>query len=190
MVYMMNKILIVSALREEVETISDVKITLTGVGKVNAAITLQAELLTRWLQSKNNLPNVVINYGTAGKASDRVEVGKMYEIGSFLQRDMMVTELGVEKYQTPFEGASLIKNKRGSLVCGTGDNFWSPDGTSDFDVVDMEAYALALVCKRMNISFRCFKFISDSGNIKQWEENVNKGAVIFESKIKELYGTE
>ena len=32
------------------------------------------------------------------------------------------------------------------------------------DVVDMEAYALAKVCKLENINFRCFKFISDNAD--------------------------
>ena len=181
------KILIVSAIKEEVESLSDdFEVTLTGVGKINAAITLQTALLS--LQLHNKLPQVVVNYGTAGKASDRVEVGGMYEIGRFLQRDMSACQLGIEKYQTPFEESILIENNRGSLVCGTGDNFWTPDGTSDFDVVDMEAYALAVVCQRMNIPFRCFKFISDSGDIDEWRQNVSEGAKTFESTMKELYG--
>ena len=138
------KILIVSAIKEEVESLSDdFEVTLTGVGKINAAITLQTALLS--LHTHNKLPQVVVNYGTAGKASDRVEVGRMYEVGRFLQRDMSACQLGIEKYQTPFEESILIENNRGSLVCGTGDNFWTPDGTNDFDVVDMEANALAVV---------------------------------------------
>ena len=181
------KILIVSAIKEEVESLSDdFEVTLTGVGKINAAITLQTALLS--LHTHNKLPQVVVNYGTAGKASDRVEVGRMYEVGRFLQRDMSACQLGIEKYQTPFEESILIENNRGSLVCGTGDNFWTPDGTNDFDVVDMEAYALAVVCQRMNISFRCFKFISDSGDIDEWRQNVSEGAKTFESTMKELYG--
>ena len=39
------KILIVSAIKEEVESLSDdFEVTLTGVGKINAAITLQTAL--------------------------------------------------------------------------------------------------------------------------------------------------
>ena len=182
-------ILIVSALKEEVESLSDdFEVTLTGVGKINAAITLQTALLA--LQSHNNLPHAVVNYGTAGKASDNVEVGKMYEIGSFLQRDMIVEGFGAKKYQTPFEKNWLIKNGNGSLICGTGDNFWSPDDSNDFDVVDMEAYSLAVVCKKMNIPFRCFKFISDSGDIDEWRQNVSNGAKIFESTMKKIYKEE
>ena len=139
------KILIVSAIKEEIESLSDnFEVTLTGVGKINAAITLQTALLS--LQLQNKLPQLVVNYGTAGKASDKVEVGKMYEIGKFLQRDMNVCQLNIKKYQTPFEEYTFVENNRGDLICGTGDNFWTPDGTNDFDIVDMEAYALAKVC--------------------------------------------
>ena len=57
------KILIVSAIKEEVESLSDdFEVTLTGVGKINAAITLQTALLS--LQLHNKLPQVVVNYGT------------------------------------------------------------------------------------------------------------------------------
>jgi adenosylhomocysteine nucleosidase len=183
------KILIVSAIEEEVESLSDnFEVTLTGVGKINAAITLQTALLS--LQLQNKLPQVVVNYGTGGKASDKVEVGKMYEIGKFLQRDMNVCQLNIKKYQTPFEENTFVENNRSGLICGTGDNFWTPDGTDDFDVVDMEAYALAVVCQRMNIPFRCFKYISDSGDIDEWRKNVSEGAKTFESIMKELYTEE
>ena len=67
------KILIVSAIKEEVASLSDnFEVTLTGVGKINAAISLQTVLLS--LQLQNKLPDVVVNYGTAGKASNKVEV--------------------------------------------------------------------------------------------------------------------
>ena len=183
------KILIVSAIKEEVASLSDnFEVTLTGVGKINAAISMQTVLLS--LQLQNKLPDVVVNYGTAGKASNKVEVGRMYEIGKFLQRDMIACQLNIEKYQTPFEEYTFVENNRGDLICGTGDNFWTPDGTDDFDVVDMEAYALAVVCQRMNIPFRCFKYISDSGDINEWRENVSDGAKTFESTMKKLYTEE
>ena len=186
---MKKTILIVSALEDEVKNLSDdFEVTLTGVGKINAAITLQTSLLALSLQGR--LPSVVVNYGTAGGASDKVSVGNIYEVGKFIQRDMLVPELGLEKYQTPFEEDFVISNGRGNIVCGTGDNFWKPDGCEDFDVVDMEAYSLALVCKRMNVPFRCFKFISDSGDIEEWKSNVSKGAEMFESTMKEFYGKE
>ena len=43
----------------------------------------------------------VINYGTAAKVSDKIEVGKLYEV-NFIQRDMDVTPLGFQNYETPW----------------------------------------------------------------------------------------
>ena len=54
------------------------------------------------------------------------------------------------------------------------------------DLVDMEAYAIAKVCKLENIGFRCFKFISDNAdedaNI-DWNENLKLGANAFKKII-------
>jgi adenosylhomocysteine nucleosidase len=52
-------------------------------------------------------------------------------------------------------------------------------------VVDMEAYALAKVCKLQNINFKCFKFISDGAdeNAKDhWIDNCKKGSELFLKK--------
>ena len=69
----------------------------TGVGKVNAtqAISVHANHLKALNVS-------VINYGTAAAVNDNVEVGKLYEVTKYIQRDMDVTPLGFEKYETPW----------------------------------------------------------------------------------------
>jgi adenosylhomocysteine nucleosidase len=53
----------------------------------------------------------------------------------------------------------------------------------------MEAYAIAKICKKENIKFRCFKFISDEANENakpDWIENCKKGAVLFSEQAKNL----
>ena len=52
------------------------------------------------------------------------------------------------------------------------------------DMADMEAYALASVCEDYNVPFRCFKYISDDGNPKQWEENCKKGVELFKDYVR------
>ena len=45
------------------------------------------------------------------------------------------------------------------------------------DVVDMEAYAIAKVCKLENIEFKCFKYISDNADDNaniDWNENLSQ----------------
>jgi adenosylhomocysteine nucleosidase len=172
------RILIVSALSEEVHGL-DESVLITGVGKINATKSLEREL-------SKQLPDLVINYGTAGKTTESLSVGKLCEVGKFVQRDMMVTELGFKEYETPFDATYIIENGRSDLTCGTGDSFWTPKNKKNFEIVDMEAYALAKVCQDYGVEFRCFKFISDGGDPDEWKENVSKGSVLFANKLKQI----
>ena len=61
------KILIVSALIDEVYGLEE-SVLITGVGKINATKALEREL-------SNQLPDLVINYGTAGKTTESLSVG-------------------------------------------------------------------------------------------------------------------
>jgi adenosylhomocysteine nucleosidase len=57
------------------------------------------------------------------------------------------------------------------------------------DVVDMEAYAIAKVCKKHNIEFLCYKFVSDGANedsLNDWRTTVSQGQEYYINKLKEL----
>ena len=174
-------IMIISALREEVRGLNE-SVMFTGVGKINATKKLERQ----FGKSSFKLPDLVINYGTAGKTTESLSVGDLYEVGKFVQRDMMVTELGFKEYETPFDDTYIIENGRSDLTCGTGDSFWTPKNKEIFEIVDMEAYALAKVCQDHGVEFRCFKFISDGGDPDEWKENVSKGSVLFANKLKQI----
>ena len=174
-------IMIVSALREEVRGLNE-SVVFTGVGKINATKKLERQ----FGKSSFKLPDLVINYGTAGKTTESLSVGNLYEVGKFVQRDMMVTELGFKEYETPFAATYIIENGRSDLTCGTGDSFWTPKNKKNFEIVDMVAYALAKVCQDYGVEFRCFKFISDGGDPDEWKENVSKGSVLFANKLKQI----
>ena len=156
----------------------------TGVGKVNAT-----RAITEHANHLKALNVSVINYGTAAAVNDNAEVGKLYEVTKYVQRDMDVTPLGFEKYETPwgYKNISFLTTTLDGVTCGTGDSFWLySDENKDYDIVDMEAYALASVCKKYKIPFRCFKYISDAGNPKDWEENAAKGVDLFIQKLDEI----
>jgi adenosylhomocysteine nucleosidase len=56
----------------------------------------------------------------------------------------------------------------------------------EVDVVDMEAYAIAKVCKLENIEFKCFKYISDNADqnaSNDWNTNLILGAKAFAELI-------
>ena len=81
---------------------------------------------------------------------------------------------------------SHIKNPIGkNLTCYTGDSFVT-DMTPYDDVVDMESYALAKVCKHFGKDFISFKYITDDGNADDWETFCAEGAKEFK-KVLEYY---
>ena len=54
------------------------------------------------------------------------------------------------------------------------------------DLVDMESYVLAKICKQLGLDFHCYKFISDNANEEaavDWERQLNDGAFQFAHKI-------
>ena len=174
----MMKDIIIMALEHEAPKMAKWEnVFFSGVGKVNAALTA-GKLIERFQ------PRTVWNFGTAGG----IKLGTgLHEMKNFVERDKGKCPESIELV-LPTD-PQVISYGIG-FTCSTGDNFVTdPNLEIPAHVVDMEAYALALVCERMNIPFRCFKFISDSGNIKEWEQNVNKGTRIFESTMRELYRT-
>ena len=174
----MNRIF-VAALKEETPNLN--YFYYTGAGKINATYNLMKLI-------KNYEPDEVINFGTAGAVVKNLE--GIIECTKFYQRDMDVTSLMSLKIgETPFDDIKEIITSTDGHSCGTGDSFVIGKIPIKVDVVDMEAYALAKVCKLEKIKFRCFKFISDNADVSasiDWVDNCKKGAELFEKRIKEL----
>ena len=173
----------------------------TGVGKVNATLKLTQRLHSSHLHYLPLMPKLVINYGTAG--SRKSPIGELVDCTKFIQRDMDVTGLGFMKHQTPYESPydmviryrteppSPLFNPIGkNYTCGTGDSFVESleKGESNIDVFDMEAYALAKVCRYYEVPFISFKYITDGANEsspKDWEKNLADGIKEFKEKVLE-----
>ena len=174
----MNRIF-VAALKEETPNLN--YFYYTGAGKINATYNLMKLIET-------HRPNEVINFGTVGAVVKNLE--GVIECTKFYQRDMDVTALMDLKIgDTPFDDIREIITSTDGYSCGSGDSFVTGKIPIKVDVVDMEAYALAKVCKLEKIKFRCFKFISDNADESasvDWVVNCKKGAELFEKKIKEL----
>ena len=100
-----------------------VNVLYTGLGKVNAALSLSRRLAS--LRAQSALPKMVVNFGTAG--SRTFATGSVVACRSFVQRDMDVTGLGFALGETPFESlpATLafpaVFPHLPEGVCGTGD---------------------------------------------------------------------
>jgi|TARA_B100000780_G_C20894521_1_gene355988 adenosylhomocysteine nucleosidase len=148
-----------------------------GVGKINAAYnTLRLINIYK--------PKIIINYGTVGAINKRLK--GMIECTRFYQRDMDVRVLDFELGETPFDKIKEIITSENGYSCGTGDNFVNKNIDMKVDVVDMEAYAIAKVCKLQNIDFKCFKYISDNADensSKDWKQNLKIGTKVFSDFI-------
>lgn len=163
---MMNDIIII-ALKDEAPNLAKYKnVIFCGVGKINATIAT-----TEVIQFFN--PKRIINFGTAGG----ITVGSgLHKCGQFIQRDMLCMPLGFAVGQTPFEDEVIIKTDDG-LLCSSGDNFVTEKVTQG-DVVDMEAFAIAKVCKLTRVNFSCYKYVTDSADENashDWQKLVAKG---------------
>jgi adenosylhomocysteine nucleosidase len=154
----------------------------TGVGKVNASIALTTELAFNEQQYER-----VINYGSAG--GNKAIKGQLVGVSAVIERDMDCTPLGLPLYVSPGDEEQMIvcQTKHDSLfVCGTGDSFSVPH--INYQICEMEAYALAKVCAKFHVPFDCYKYISDSDadgedQGEQWHENVSKGADLFRHTV-------
>ena len=148
-----------------------------GVGKVNATYnTLKLINIHK--------PKLIINYGTVGAIN--TDLKGIVECTKFYQRDMDVRGLDFELGETPFDKIKEIITSKVGYSCGTGDSFVNKKIDMEVDVVDMEAYAIAKVCKLENIEFKCFKYISDNANENadvDWNENLTLGANTFSKFI-------
>jgi len=163
--------LFIAAIKEE--TIGLDYFNYTGVGKINATYnTLKLINLYK--------PKIIINYGTAGAIN--TELNGIIECTKFYQRDMDTRSLDFELGETPFDNIKEIIISKNGFSCGTGDNFVNQKIDMEVDVVDMEAYAIAKVCKLEKIEFKCFKYISDNADKNannDWKKNLISGAQAF-----------
>ncbi len=142
----------------------------TGVGKVKSA-----HYLTEVINQGQ--PDLVINVGTAGSI-DR-QVGDILVCRHFIDRDMeKLANLGVE-YE--IDSSALLAEKGycmhwvGEGVCNTGDTFLTELSDVKGDVVDMEAFAQAFVCRAKKVPFIAVKYVTDiigQNSVKHWEDKL------------------
>jgi adenosylhomocysteine nucleosidase len=155
-----------------------------GVGKLNAAIALTREL-ARYVQLGQPLP-MVVNFGSVG--SHRHPTGLLVECHEFVQRDMDARGLGFALGVTPFDDGppSMVFDRTfhelPTAVCGSGDSCATTVAELECAVVDMEAYALAKVCRIHGAQFACAKYVTDGvdyDSATDWQDNVHKAADDF-----------
>lgn len=146
-----------------------------GVGTVKAT-----HNMTKWLQQYK--PRQVVNFGTVG--SHKFAAGSLVECTSFVQRqpnDFLKMPSSILK-TTALTGLP-------QAVCGTGDFIETSTPITPCDVFDMEAYALAFTCQKMNTPFHSIKCVTDSSNqnlVQDWQKNLGRAAEALLQQLKDL----
>jgi adenosylhomocysteine nucleosidase len=174
----MNDLIIIALPNEAPNLVNHANVFFTGVGKINAAMTV-AKLVEKYK------PKRIFNFGTAGG----ITTTGFVKCTQFVQRDMICMPLMENPGETPFETEHRIVFDTNGATCSTGDNFvTNPDLDIAADLVDMEAYAIAKICRSQNISFVCYKYITDNADNlagTTWEEQVAKGESHYITILKQ-----
>ncbi|THF55784.1 5'-methylthioadenosine/S-adenosylhomocysteine nucleosidase [Ollibium composti] len=154
---------------------------LTGVGPVEAAVVMGAEL-TR-LQEQGALPDLVVSLGSAG--SRTLEQTGVYQAVSVSYRDMDASPLGFKKGVTPFLDlpatvplplripgiAEATLSTGAAIVSGA-----AYDAIAE-DMVDMETFAVLRACQLFAVPLIALRGISDGAaelsHVGDWTEYLN-----------------
>ncbi|MGN0033921.1 MAG: nucleosidase [Candidatus Limimorpha sp.] len=142
----------------------------TGVGKVRSAMSVMRAIC-------QHNPDLVINFGTAGTL--RYNVGDIVLCNRFVDRDLRRIRLDGILSEIVFSTDIMPRlSNRADYVgatCSTGDSFVTETAGVEGDVVDMEAFAQALVCREMDLPFLSVKYITDvvgRNSVEIWNDKL------------------
>ena len=160
------KILLVYAIPEEKIEINipnaEVIYVETGMGKVNAAMNTMRAIC-------EHHPDMVISFGTAGTINHKV--GDIIVCNRFIDRDLRKVTIDGVISEIEFDCTDGPLTVSTFGTCNTGDSFITQGADIEGDVIDMEAYAEADVCRKMGIPFVSVKYVTDvvgQNSVKDW----------------------
>jgi adenosylhomocysteine nucleosidase len=187
---MMGKIILVSATPLEhggLTDINGVPIFQTGIGKINSAMNLTEIIL-------NEKPDLVVNFGSCGNLQNH-KVGGVIKVGT------VYNNIDVRPFAeygcTPETPNCELKLSDSGIKCFTTDQIYDNTRTdyaekylemvAGCDIVEMECYSLAYVCKKYGVSFESYKWVSDDGDVDTWEENAAIGFQNFREHFGQTF---
>jgi len=176
----MSDILLVSAtkLEHHDDELFGHPIHIIGVGKVNAAINTYKLI-------KQYNPKWVINFGSCGNL-------KHHSVGEVLE----VSEVYDDFYGCVVPEHDPIQVSDTGVKLFTTDTFYDKFATysnsyhqnvNRCDLVDMEGYSIANVCKSEGIFVSLYKWVSDDGSKSIWQENASIGYNNFKKVFYERF---
>ena len=138
---------------------------MTGVGPVEAAVTLTATLSD--LALRDGLPELVVSLGSAG--SRLLEQAAVYQVSAVEYRDMDASALGFQRGETPFSGLpvrvplplQIAGLPHASIATGASIVSGAAYDAVAADMVDMETFAVLRACQLYGLPLIGLRGISD-----------------------------
>lgn len=169
------KTLVLVALPEELDsTLISSPVVYTGVGLTNSAM-MTYDAIVKYQ------PEKVINYGSAGSLKNHKG---LLTVAAVCQRDANCEPLRERGFMLG-ENILYYQSGHSGVRCGSGNNFvtdpdqWTRDHC---DIVDMELWAIAKVCDKLNVPWISMKWVSDNADSEAgntWESALSKGQEEF-----------
>ena len=173
----MRRTLFTIALPEEkfyIPEYDGINVIITKVGKACSAYALTKALV-------EFKPEIVVNIGSAGTV--KLNVGDIVVSRHFCDRDLAPLAIEGVKSEinsscvTPFPSLVAGVENYSDFIVNTGDDFVTDRTGIKGDVIDMEAFAQAMVCGEERIPFVAVKYVTDKigeNSIKIWSEKLKE----------------
>lgn len=166
-----------NGLIEQVAEAHGFQVHYTGMGML-AAAQKTTEIICK------HQPTLILNLGTAG--SRHFPVGQVVECTQFSNRTAHL----LDKLKYTIETSAISSWPKAH--CGSSDHIDLTDTAHEHQVLDMEAFAMASVCKKMNVRFNSIKFITDDsqGDVSvKWQEQLQVVATTLQKVLQDLIQT-
>lgn len=174
---MSNNILLLSATDYEhnQKELYGIPIHIIGIGRVNAALNTY-KLIQKYK------PDHVIQFGSCGNLKDH-KVGDVLEVGTVYD----------DFYGGPVSNHEAISISDSKIKLFSTDTFYEHGQVfskhytkmiEECDIIEMEGYSIAKVCKTEGIPLSLYKWVSDDGSNDEWLKNAKAGFENFKLKFK------
>ena len=178
----MSRTLLVFAHQDEASAFGDVPHLISGVGKVNAAVSLQRALYDA---ERAGVPITdIIVLGTAGIVGGSHDLDTVVQIDRAVQHDFSLPTPPLSF------GAPTIEPR---AVVATGDQFVKDDAQRRHianlgaTLCDMESYAFAAVAEAASVEMRAFKIPSDFADSSTTDEEWDEIVFLKSQQLREFY---
>ena len=184
----MSGFLVVAATRAEAAYVPiGLPVVITGMGKTNAAI----ETTRALLEHGGTTDLTVLNLGSAGALRDGLT--GLHRPGVVLNHDISADAVRALGYD-PQERLELGNGD--GTVLASGDVFVTDPAVraalaERADLVDMEAYGVALACRRLGVELEVVKHVSDNADegAFDWPSLVEASARVLGAWVEERLGS-